>query len=618
MNFSIDDIKNTGCFDDIDIHLADFLSNMSGEGSSSFYLLCLFLSNRLSNGDLCLFLDEIAEKPVSYFFDDNDNENDLSKKIIFPSLDELTDLLNKNRVVGVEGDYLPLVLDSKKRLYFHKYYSFENLLSEHIKALANARTLPANVSEIGATFSLLFPQSSDVDWQSVAAYSALSGGITVVSGGPGTGKTSTVVKILSLIVESKIKRSEGVSISLSAPTGKAAARLREAVNTIIADLPISAETKKLIPTETFTIHRLLGPIINSHKFRHNKENPLSYDVVVVDECSMVDIALMLRLVQALKPGAQLILLGDKYQLSSVEGGAVFGDICGRAEGISEGIYSKDFINHGKKFFNINIPAVSSGAGINKMNDALIVLDKNYRFGSRSGIGILAELIKRGDASRVLEILEDENYPDIKFIDAPSLKDLGDIYRETIQVHIKDQDASTTDKIFSLINNLTILTATRRGIFSADGMNRMAEEILYRLGIIDPIGKFYHGRPIMALRNDYALSLFNGDMGVTSDMNNVLFKDAEGNFRTIHTSRLPEHETAYAMTVHKSQGSEFDNVLIVLPDKWNRVMTRELLYTAVTRAKEKVIIAAHRDIIKETVLTPTKRMSGLKDKIWSYD
>jgi len=610
VNFSIDDIKSTGCFDDIDIHMADFLSSISGERSPSFYLICSFLSNRLSSGDLCLFLDEIAEKPLSSFFEDN--EIDISK-IIFPSLDEIINLLKRNGIAGGEGDYLPLILDSKKRLYFHKYYSYENLLSESINGLLNNKILPPNISDVKETFVLLFPrpQSPEVDWQSVAAYSALSGGITVVSGGPGTGKTSTVVKILALIAESKIKRGEGVSISLSAPTGKAAARLREAVNSAITDLPVSAETKKLIPTETFTIHRLLGSVNDSHKFKHNKENPLIHDVVVVDECSMVDIVLMLRLVQALKPGAQLILLGDKYQLSSVEGGAVFSDVCGSAEGI----YSKDFIDLGNKFFNINIRANSSSGPISRMNDALIMLNKSYRFGSKSGIGVLAEFIKKGDLSGVFEILEDTRYPDIKFIDTPSLKELGDIYRETILTNIKDNNVSTTDKIFSLINNLTILTATKRGKFGADGMNSMAEEILYRLGIIEPVERFYHGRPVMILRNDYALSLFNGDMGIASNMNEVLFKEADENLRAIHPSRLPEHETAYATTIHKSQGSEFNNVLIVLPDKWNMAMTRELLYTAVTRAKEGVMIAADRDIIKEMVLTPTKRMSGLKDKLW---
>jgi exodeoxyribonuclease V alpha subunit len=447
----------------------------------------------------------------------------------------------------------------------------------------------------------------------VAAYSALCGGILVVSGGPGTGKTSTVVRILALLAEYKTKRGEAISISLSASTGKAAARLREAVTAAIEDLPVSPETKKIIPSETFTIHRLLGSVKNSHKFKRNKENPLIHDVVVVDECSMIDIGLMLRLVQALKPGAQLILLGDKHQLSSVEGGAVLGDICGSAEWV----YSRDFIEMGKRFFNIDIPVKSSGGSINKMNDALVVLNKSYRFSGKSGIGVLAELIKNGDASGALDILEDKNYPDIRFIDAPSLSDLSAVYRETIESAIKNQDVSTADKIFSLINNLTILTATKRGKFGADGMNSMAEEMLYRLGIIEPVEreKFYHGRPVMVLRNDYALSLFNGDMGVVSEKGDVIFKESGKESKRVHPSRLPEHETAFAMTIHKSQGSEFDNALIVMPYKWNMAMTRELLYTAVTRARSGIIIAAGRDIIRQIILTPTKRMSGLKDKLW---
>jgi exodeoxyribonuclease V alpha subunit len=206
--------------------------------------------------------------------------------------------------------------------------------------------------------------------------------------------------------------------------------------------------------------------------------------------------------------------------------------------------------------------------------------------------------------------------------------LGNLYREVIQVGISRAEIpvvslaeipargiSTADKIFSLINNLTILTATRIGKFGADSMNSMAEEILHKLSIIDPVERFYPGRPIMVMRNDYALSLFNGDMGVVSDKSDVIFKDTEDGSRSIHISRLPEHETAFAMTIHKSQGSEFNNVLIVLPDSMNTVMTRELLYTAVTRAKNGVILATGKDIIKEIVLTPTKRMSGLKEKLW---
>ncbi len=613
MNLSIDDLKNTGCFSDIDIHLARFLSAAGGESSPLFYLIVMMLSSRLSSGDVCLSLDDIENKSLAYFFGDDGTGS--FDKITIPSKREILSSLKKSRTVGEVESYLPLILEEESKLYFQKYHSFENSLARHIKGLAGSKVSAADMSDLKGTFLRLFPLlAGETDWQSAAAYSALSRGITVISGGPGTGKTSTVVKILALIAESGIKSGKETIISLAAPTGKAAARLREAVNTAIADLPVSDEVKRVIPSETFTIHRLLGSIRNSHEFRHNNSNPLPHDVVVVDECSMGDMALMCRLVQSVKPGAQLILLGDKDQLSSVEGGAVFGDLCGDVEGV----YTQDFIDQGRKIFGINFPDASETdyqAGV--MNDALIVLKKSYRFSGRSGIGLLAELIKKGDADGALEILNDKGYPDVKFAGGTSTKQISSIYSEAASSIVSEMNCSTEEKILSLISRYSILTATRRGNYGAEGMNLMAESVLFNLGVIEPESRFYTGRPVMISRNDYSLSLFNGDIGITSgkDSVEVVFPGSDDEQRIVHPSRLPEHETAFAMTIHKSQGSEFDNILVVMPGKWNMVMTRELLYTAVTRARRGVVIAAGSEIVREMILTPTRRMSGLKQKLW---
>jgi exodeoxyribonuclease V alpha subunit len=613
MNISIDELKITGSFSDIDIHLAEFLSTTGGEHSPLFHLIIMMLSSRLSSGDVCLSLDDIEGKPLAYFY--GDDEQGLNNEIIIPGKNEMIAVLDKSSAVGHDGDYLPLILDPEHKLYFHKYYIFENLLASYIKNLAESKTLPETISAVEDTFSLLFPQSDDgTDWQSVAAYSALSGGITVISGGPGTGKTSTVVKILALIAESGIKSGRDILISLAAPTGKAAARLREAVNSAIENLPAGDDVKKLIPTETFTIHRLLGSIRNSHEFRHNRDNHLPHDVVVVDECSMGDMALMCRLVQAVKPGAQLILLGDKDQLSSVEGGAVFGDLCGS----DEGVYTENFAMQGRELFGINFPESDiKNLRASKMNDSLIVLKKSYRFSGRSGIGILADLIKKGDASAALDILGDETYPDVKFAYGSPSGKIEDIYRASALSILDGLDCTTEKGIAALIEQFSILTAVRRGPLGAEGMNSMAENVLFKMGVLSPREKFYHGRPVMISRNDYSLSLFNGDIGITSNTDSVevVFPGNDGEPRVVHPSRLPEHETAFAMTIHKSQGSEFNNVLVVMPDKWNMVMTRELLYTAVTRARNGVVIAAGADIIGEMIVTPTRRMSGLKQKLW---
>jgi len=613
MNIIINELKNRGCFNDIDIHLADFLSSAGGENSPVFYLTVLMLSSRLSSGDVCLSLDDIELKPLSYFF--GEDETGVNQQIVIPAKAEILSSISKSKAAGNPESCLPLILDSNNKLYFHKYYSFENSLAASVKRLAEEKQLYAGIASVKNTFSKLFPSAeNETDWQSVAAYSALSGGITVISGGPGTGKTSTVVKILALIAESWIKSGREIQISLAAPTGKAAARLREAVNIAINDLPVSDEVKKVIPSETYTIHRLLGSIRNSHEFKHNSENPLIYDVVVVDECSMGDMALMCRLVQAVKPGAQLILLGDKDQLSSVEGGAVFGDLCGS----TEGFYTKSFLEYGSKISGINLPAADlNDYKPGAMNDALVVLKKSYRFSGRSGIGRLADLIKKGDASGALDVLNDESCPDVKFAESNSRGGIVKIYKDAASSIISCLDCSTEDQVAALISRFSILTATRKGELGAEGMNLMAEGVLFNLGVISPDEKFYHGRPVMISRNDYSLSLFNGDIGITSNIGSVevVFQGGDNEIKKVHPSRLPEHETAFAMTIHKSQGSEFDNVLVVMPDKWNMVMTRELLYTAVTRAKRSVVIAAGSDIVREMILTPTRRMSGLKEKLW---
>ncbi len=618
MKFTAADLKKSGFFSDIDIHLSEFLSAAGGEESPLFKLTVMMLSSRLNSGDVCLSLDDVAEKPLSYFFgEDSDDENNY-RDILIPSKKEILSVLDKSKAVGVEGDYLPLILEDGNNLYFHKYNSFENLLAENIKRLAVNKSDAGDISDIKNTFSILFPSADgETDWQGVAAYSALSGGITVISGGPGTGKTSTVVKILALIVESGIKSGRDVSISLAAPTGKAAARLKDAVSSVLSGLPVGDDIKMSIPSETFTIHRLLGSLKDSHEFRHNKNNPLPHDVIVVDECSMGDMALMCRLLDALKPGAQVILLGDRNQLSSVEGGAVFGDLCG----LMDDVYTKRFLDRGRSHLGINISVPEAeNAEPGPMNDAQVVLKKSWRFGGKTGIGILAELVKNGDADGAVDILHDESYPDVYMTDGISIEAVSNSYRNIARSFISVLDYSGVpieEKISKLINGISILTALRRGWSGIEGMNAMAENVLYNMGVIEPAGKFYPGRPVMISRNDYPLSLFNGDIGIVSGNNHadVVFSDGEGKTRSINPSRLPEHETAFAMTIHKSQGSEFDNVLVVMPDKWNMIMTRELLYTAVTRARCGVIIASGEDVLKDMILTPAKRMSGLRRKIW---
>jgi exodeoxyribonuclease V alpha subunit len=362
-----------------------------------------------------------------------------------------------------------------------------------------------------------------------------------------------------------------------------------------------------------TIHRLLG-YRSYGGFKHNEKNPLEYDLVVVDECSMVDLPLMSRLVKGLKPDCRLILLGDRDQLASVEGGAVFGDICDRG---NEHGYSPAAASGMGSFLNIPslLPVEKSGA---EMRDSLAVFKKSFRFRAESGIGLLADMIKRGDSKGVVSSLKGNGLQNVFFAEPGG----GGLPEQVIEEEWNnyysacERSDNVEELIRGFINSFSILTAVRDGERGMRKMNSLAEEALFKKGIIEKRGDYYPGQPLMITRNSYSLNIFNGDIGiVTEGCRGVSFPGEDGMIREIPLVRIPEHETAFSMTVHKSQGSEFDNVFVVFPYNWNRVMTRELLYTAVTRSRKKVIISATEEIIGRMVENPVNRSTGLRDRLW---
>jgi len=327
---------------------------------------------------------------------------------------------------------------------------------------------------------------------------------------------------------------------------------------------------------------------------------------------MTDLALMFRLFSAIKDEAKVILLGDRDQLASVEGGAVFGDICDR--GKSHG-YSFDFAkiisSHIGKAFSKDLVEEKALP----IADSLTILQKSYRFGSNSAIGRLSFAVRTGSTHEIEEIARSCDLEDIEIIRC-NHKDIAEVYLKKISRI--DRDLLLHEQILSFIKSFTILTATKVGAYGCASMNKLAEEVLSKEKVITPFHKFYEGRPIMVTSNDYNLSLFNGDIGVVlkdEETLKVLFEKTDSSTFKVTPSRLPEHDTAFAMTIHKSQGSEFDEVLIVLPDIENSIMTRELLYTAITRAKEKIIIAAELKTLKDMSQRPMNRMTGLCERLW---
>jgi exodeoxyribonuclease V alpha subunit len=411
----------------------------------------------------------------------------------------------------------------------------------------------------------------------------------VVSGGPGTGKTFMVAKMLSNhLMHTKEK---ALRIVLCAPTGKAGVRLQEAVKeakSYFKEIPDNI--KKAIPDESFTIHRLLRPVPDTPYFRHNADNPLPYDVVVVDEASMVDLALMTKLMDALVPHARIIFLGDKDQLSSVEAGYVLGDIC----------------NAGRP------------GSVSPVSDCIVQLRKNYRQQADDYIHDAGRAVNQGDGSQAISILKSRGM----FLHLPSRLHMLAYIKKRIKPWLDSFSGCTDFKAaYDNYNNFRILCPIHAGPFGLRDINEIISRIVCQEADIRPLQPWYHGLPIMVLRNDYTTGLFNGDTGIImqapDDKNRLMacFQGLEDDPKRFLPARLPESETAYAMTVHKSQGSEFDEVLIILPEQDVPVLTRELVYTAITRAKKKVEIIGNEEVFKKAVSRRIERSSGLRDALW---
>jgi len=575
-------------FEPIDRHFAALMQRLGADADAALAARLVSRATRL--GDICLDLAAWAGTSLDGLFT--------------PDLASWLRALKQSPVVGSAEDRTPMVLDARGRLYLRRYYDYEQRLAGAIRNLS-ARRQSEEWSKARRAVTMLFPvQSGVTDDQALAAVAALASGFTVITGGPGTGKTTTVAKVLALILD----QDHQTRIALAAPTGKAADRLQSAVRDAAARLDVSPEIKAAMPEEAFTIHRLLGPLPDSPYFKHHARNPLPYDVVVVDEASMVDLALMAKLVDAVPQSARLVLLGDRDQLASVQAGYVLGDLCDTGV---EHVYSAAFAALVRDITGCDI----QGRGPAGFQDSIIELRTNYRFGADSGIGRLSRQVNAGECP----LIESHDLPDLGFTPLPPapllkrrLKDL------VIQGYAPYLTAADPAERLERLNGFRILCALKEGPFSVGALNTLAEDVLAQAGLIKPMGRQYHGRPILVTRNDSRLQLYNGDVGIilkTRDGLKAFFPGPEGGPRVFSPGRLPEHDTVYAMTVHKSQGSEFGHVLMVLPERDTPVLTRELIYTGITRARKRLDLWAAPGVLKTAVARRIKRTSGLRDALW---
>ncbi len=459
----------------------------------------------------------------------------------------------------------------------------------------------------------LVPEALCCNGQKLAAATAAARPFAVISGGPGTGKTTTVAKLLAILVETGLQGGKAPAIRLVAPTGKAAARLTESIGAALQALDLPPEWVEAIPTEAGTLHRLLGVIPGRSQFRHHRGNPLHLDLLVVDEASMVDLPMMARLLDALPSHARLILLGDKDQLASVEAGAVLGDICSFIEqGISPA--QADWLSRQTGYRLQGTPAGAS------VRDSLCLLSKSWRFDQHSGIGQLARACNSGDGAAV-EAVWGMGFADIRLHPWA-----GEAYNALIAEgvagygsYLKAARASEDPAaVFKAFNGFQILCALRDGPFGVTGLNERLELALAKAGLIQRDGDWYAGRPVMVVRNDHGVGLYNGDMGLClpdeTGRLKVWFEQPDGTLRALLPSRLPPHETVYAMTIHKSQGSEFAHTVLVLPDSPSPLLTRELVYTGITRAKARLDLYGDRALLAQAVRKKTERYSGLAERL----
>jgi exodeoxyribonuclease V alpha subunit len=508
--------------------------------------------------------------------------------------------------------------------------------------------------ELATWLDELFGPAEGLDRQRLAAAVSLTRGLTVIAGGPGTGKTYTVARVLALLHRAALAVADErpLRVALVAPTGKAAARLLESLREALGTLPLAPAVRDAMErTPASTIHRLLGVSRSSRtRFRHDGKRPLPHDVVIVDEASMVSLPLMAKLVDAVRDDARLILLGDRDQLASVEAGAAFGDICGPDGSRPTLRLSRSAARGLEVAMGGRLAGAYEVADVPGIWDAVVRLDRFRRFSSDSSLGAVAAAIQAADtdADRVLALLQASGAPPgpsvsgcdateasvtgapeaaAYLLDPAQTHDAADralelavaSYAEVVRLALT---GAATVEVLQALARLRVLCARRHGRDGVAAWNRRIEARLAAdIEGFDPSRRWYLGRPILITENDHALRLYNGDVGLLvedargSGTPAAAFWTTDGGVRTLSPARLPSCETTFATTIHKSQGSQFEEVVIVLPSASSPVLTRELLYTAVTRAQRRATVLGTTVVLRDALHRPVQRASGLQDRLW---
>ncbi|QJC37498.1 exodeoxyribonuclease V subunit alpha [Enterobacteriaceae endosymbiont of Donacia thalassina] len=599
----------------IDFYLASILT--SNKQKFLKYSITL-LSNSISKGNICL--------PISKL---HLNINIKNKKNTFflKEIKKINCITNWEQIFSFEKDIIsngeritPIILENNC-LYLYKTWYEENII---VKNFIKNNFIPQKKDKIKNILNILFHNYKNNFFQKQAIYAALTHRISIINGSPGTGKTNIISKIIFTFIKIFHKP---LNIKVVATTGKASVRLTQSINNFFKKISlnlINKEEKKNIPDKATTIHRLLKMKIYTKNTLFNNKNKLNIDLLIIDEASMIDFNLMSIILTILSKKTKLILLGDEYQLPSIEYGNLFKDLCYFKKFFFTEKYFKwlNIINNNKLKKNDNIPK-------NFFRNFITELKYNYRYSINSGIHKLALMIKQGNIEKIKKLFLLKNNNDINYTNILNEKK----YKLMINAFIYEykkyfiflQKNNNHKEILQKFNNYQIICAIKYSLFGTQIINNIIEKELFNKKIIINNIKYknwYIGRPIIITQNNYFLNLFNGDIGITFfDKNEkklkIKFLLANGKYQIIPIKNLPSYDIAYAITVHKSQGSEFKNVSLVLPNKLYPILTRELIYTAITRAKKKINIYSNDLIFFNTIKLKIKRFSNIRKKIINF-
>ena len=689
--------RDLGWLRELDLAFTQTVDELAREQSDQpgplVILLCALVSHQVGRGHVCLNLDHLQREPAVTLALPPASAP-LQRAELAPQApaallrsltrEELLDELSRSALVGDGTTSTPLVLKGP-RLYLLRFWGLERRIANGIRQRLESPTTLVDVTSeetqtLGTALDVLFGRGEAPDYQKIACALAARRRFGIITGGPGTGKTTTVVRLLAALqsVASASSRLQKHRIRLAAPTGKAAARLNESISGAVNSLALEQLPGDLsvadIPSQVTTLHRLLGARMSGRQFRYHHDNRLPVDILVIDESSMVDVEMMASVMDALPDDAQLILIGDKDQLASVDAGAILGELCHRA---SQGHYSDNTAAWVSCVTGYALPEELLDRGGSALDQSVAMLRKSYRFGQDSGIGTLARAVNTDSLDARLESrFRSGEFADVALIETETGKtdplamlsrmaisglpdafpgkgegrvERGNLiapprgyrhYLELLQNTRPEDHAPQREwdgfarRVLDAFNDFQILCALRHGPWGVETINPLVASTLQRAGLIAQTSGWYHGRPVLITANDYNLGLMNGDIGIAMAIPwtvsagarsgtasedkatalRVAFPAGDGSnaVRWISPSRLQQHETVYAMTVHKAQGSEFTHTCLVLPNHSSPVLSRELIYTGITRARHWFsLLAGDQEVFREAIGTRVTRVSGLR-------